>query len=397
MPSPLIYLDNHATTAVDPAVVEVMLRYFTRDYGNAGSTTHRYGEVAREAVEQARLQLADFVGATAAEIVFTSGATESNNLAIRGLAVHSRNRRRHLISVTTEHAAVLGPLARLAREGFEVTHLSPSSKDQPDVGRVDPRQVAAAIREDTLLVSIMLANNEIGVLQPIAEIGDVCQRHGVALHADATQAVGRIPVDVGQLNVSMMSFSAHKLYGPKGIGALYVRRESPRLRLAPLLDGGGQEGGLRSGTLNVPAIAGFGEAVRLCVLRQPGEADRIAAMRDQMYAELRRALPDVTLNGPPLARRDLRLPGNLNLIFPGVQGDALMSLMKDELAVSSGSTCSAANPQPSHVLLGIGLSPDEVRCSLRIGLGRFNQASDVAAAVGIIQDAVRRLRDLRPC
>ncbi len=346
-------------------------------------------------MEQARGTIAAFVGAQTHEIIFTSGATESNNLAIRGLAWHPRNQKRHLISVTTEHAAVLGPLARLAREGFEVSQLTPRPNGQDDAGRIDSAQVADAIRDDTLLVTVMLANNEIGVLQSLGEIGELCRRRGVFLHTDATQAVGRIHVDVGELHANLMSFSAHKLYGPKGVGALYIRSQAPRPRLLPLADGGGQEGGLRSGTLNVPAIAGFGAAVRLCQLRQPAEADRIAGLRDLLYARMQTELPDVKLNGPAVARRDLRLPGNLNLCFPGIQGDALMSTLRDQLAISSGSTCSAANPQPSHVLQAIGLSPDEVRSSLRFGLGRFNTAEEVEAVVAMIRDAVHQLRKMQ--
>lgn len=389
-----VYMDNHSTTVVDPAVVDVMVEYLTRSYGNAGSTSHAFGFAARDAVEAARTTIADAIGAEPVEIVFTSGATESNNLAIRGLATHPRAQGRHVVSVVTEHKAVLDPLARLQQDGFEVTYLVPSAHDHDDAGKIAPQQVAEAIRDDTLLVSVMLANNEIGVIQPLAEIGKICGERGVVLHTDATQAVGRIPVDVNKLGVGLLSFSAHKIYGPKGVGALYVRRRGPRVRLSPLLEGGGQERGLRSGTLNVPGICGFGHALALCRQRMPEEPDRIRKLRDHLHAGILQRIPDVALNGPLLDRPEWRLGGNLNMLFRGVDGEALMLAMRD-LAVSSGSACTAANPEPSHVLRALGLDDDCVRSSLRFGLGRFNTVEEVDFAVELLADHVASLRKLR--
>src|SRR5262245_24714463 len=291
-----IYLDNHATTRVDPRVVEVMVPLFGEQFGNAGSISHVFGTEAREAVDAARQAIATGIGADAREIVFTSGATESNNLAIRGLADRPRRKGDHIVSVATEHKAVLDPLRRLARRGFDVTLLEVEEDGNADAGWLDPQEVADAIRDDTLLVSVMLANNEIGGIQPIAEIAEICHSRGVPLHCDATQAVGRIPVDVGRLGVDLMSFSAHKLYGPKGVGALFVRRGGGAVRLEPLIDGGGQEHGLRSGTLNVPGIVGFAKALELCVAEMPTEMSRLAALRERLWNGLQRDVPDVVLN-----------------------------------------------------------------------------------------------------
>lgn len=387
-----VYMDNHATTRVDPRVVEAMLPYYTEVYGNAGSTSHPFGWDAKEAVDAARASIASAIGAKEKEIVFTSGATESNNLALRGVADRQRRRGNHLISVETEHRAVLDPLERLGRRDFEVTLLKVHPNGGPDAGWLDPQAVAEAIRDDTLLVSVMLANNEVGTIFPIAEIGRICRQRGVLLHCDATQAVGRLPVDVEALNVDLMSFTAHKLYGPKGIGALYVRRRAPAVRLVPQIDGGGQEGGMRSGTLNVPAIVGFARALELCLDEMSGEVERLAALRDRLFAGLCEAIDGVSLNGPPLAP-ERRLPNNLNSSFADVDGEALMMSMKD-LAVSSGSACTSANPEPSHVLRALGLSEDATRASLRFGLGRFNTADEVEFAVGAVAEAVTRLRKM---
>ena len=366
-----VYMDNQATTRVDPRVVDAMLPLFHEHYGNAGSTSHVFGWDAKEAVENARESIATAIGAGPREIVFTSGATESNNLAIRGCAERTRRRGDHIISVATEHKAVLDPLSQLMRRGSDVTLLPVRSSDDPQAGLVDVQQLADAIRDDTLLVSIMLANNEIGVIQPLAEIGAICKERGVLLHTDATQAVGKIPIDVERLQVDLLSFSAHKLYGPKGIGALYVRRRVPQVRLISQIDGGGQEGGRRSGTLNVPGIVGFAAAIKICLEELDGESTRLSELRNQLFEGLTGTLDRVTLNGPELGNPALRLAGNLSCSFGDVDGEALMMSMRD-LCVSSGSACTSSNPEPSHVLRALGLSDDLTRASLRFGIGRFN-------------------------
>ncbi len=387
---PPVYLDNHATTRVDPRVVEAMLPYFSQVYGNAGSTSHCFGWEAKDAVDAARTSIANGLGANAKEIVFTSGATESNNLVLRGVLERQRGKGGHVVSAKTEHKAVLDPLKRLMRYGCEVTSVPVRPRGDPLAGWIDPADVAEAIRDDTMLVTIMLANNEIGVIQPLAEIGAICRDRGVLLHTDATQAVGKIPVDVEQLQVDLLSFSAHKIYGPKGIGGLYVRR---RLRLIPQIEGGGQERGLRSGTLNVPGIVGFAKALELCLAELEDESQRQRRLRDRLFAELSESISDVTLNGPQLDRPDARLAGNLNCSFAYVDGEALMMSMK-ELAVSSGSACTSANPEPSHVLRAIGVPPDLTHAALRFGLGRFNTDDEVDFAVTTIREAVGRLRKM---
>ena len=388
-----IYLDNHATTRVDPRVVEAMLPFFTDRFGNSGSVNHSFGWEAKEAVDAARESIAAAIGAEAREIVFTSGATESNNLAIRGLAERQRRKGNHLVSVTTEHRAVLDPLKRLLRRGFEVTLLPVEQHGSERAGRLDPQLVADVIREDTLLVSVMLANNEIGVIQPIREIAAICLEKGVPLHCDATQAVGKIAVNVAELGIDLLSMSAHKIYGPKGIGALYVRRHERPVRLEPLIDGGGQEGGLRSGTLNVPGIVGCAKALELCLAEMPAEQGRLAVLRQRLWDGLKRQVPDVVLNGPTWSADAVRLPGNLNCSFPGVNGEALMMSMKT-IAVSSGSACTSANPEPSHVLLALGLGEDLTRASLRFGIGRFNTAEEIDYAAAAVAESVHRLRAL---
>lgn len=398
MPQLPIYLDNHATTRVDPRVVLAMAPYWTDVFGNPGSTSHSFGDAARAAVEAARESIAGAIGASPREIVFTSGATESNNLAIRGVAERQRRRGDHLISVTTEHRAVLDPLGRLERGGFRVTLLGVEQAGSPRAGWLDPQRVAEAIVDDTLLVSVMLANNEIGIVQPIAEIAEICRSRGVPLHCDATQAVGKLPVDVAALGVDLMSFTAHKIYGPKGVGALYVRRSSGGVRLVPQIDGGGQEHGLRSGTLNVPGIVGFARALELCLEELPAEAARLSDLRRRLFDGLRQAIDGVSLNGPALdqAAADgspLRLPGNLNVSFARVDGEALMMNMKT-VAVSSGSACTSANPEPSHVLRALGLDDDATRASLRYGIGRFNTADEIDYAISATADTVTRLRQL---
>jgi cysteine desulfurase len=407
-----VYLDHHATTALDPRVLETMLPYFTERFGNAGSINHAYGWEAQAAVDAARETIAAAIGGVPREIVFTSGATEANNLAIRGVCEREPRRGGHLLSVTTEHRAVLDPLRRQERRGWQMTLLQPAAEDEPD-GRITVEQLAAALRDDTALVSVMLANNEIGVIQPLEEFGKICREREVLLHCDATQAVGKIPLDVGDLQVDLLSFSAHKMYGPKGVGALYVLRQasqnrpaspvrqaspvalapgaSARLRLQPQIDGGGQEGGLRSGTLNVPGIVGFAKAIELSLAEMVGESQRLRSLRDRLWAGLLRALDGVTLNGPALSSPDLRLPGNLNVTIAGVDGEALMNSLK-EIAVSSGAACSSANPEPSHVLLALGLSEDQAKASLRFGLGRYNTEQEIDFAVSYVVAAVRKLR-----
>ena len=388
-----VYLDNHSTTRVDPRVLETMLPYFRENYGNAGSSSHVFGWHARDAVEQARQTIADHLGATTREIIFTSGATESNNLAIRGVAERRRRKGNHLISVKTEHKAVLDPLTRLSRRDYDVTLLPVTPQTGECPGRIDVNRVAEAIRDDTLMVSVMLASNEIGVIQPLAELGELCRQRDVLLHTDATQAVGRIPVDVQQLQVDLLSFSAHKLYGPKGVGALFVRRRGRQVRLESQIDGGGQEHGLRSGTLNVPAIVGMAAAVDLACGELASEPDRQRQLRDQLYHGLCESIDGVSLNGPPLSQPDWRLAGNLNCSFAWVDGEALMMSMR-EIAVSSGSACTSANPEPSHVLRALGLDTDAVRSSLRFGIGRFNSAEQIDFAIDVVAEAVTRLRKM---
>ena len=391
-PTP-IYLDNHATTRVDPRVVEAMLPFFTETYGNAASTSHSFGWEAREAVDLARARIAAAIGAGEREIVFTSGATESDNLAIRGVCERRNHRGKHLITLRSEHRAVLDPIDRLGRRGFEVTHLDVQQAPSDRAGCLDLERLAAALRDDTLLVSVMLANNEIGVIQPLAEIASMCRQRGVLVHCDATQAVGKIPLDVRSLGIDLMSFTAHKIHGPKGVGALWIRRGTPSVRLEAQITGGGHEHGFRSGTLNVPGIVGFATALELCVEEMPAEQPRLRALRDRLYGGLAAQLEGVSLNGPALESHDLRLAGNLNVSFEYVDGEALLMNMKD-VAVSSGSACTSANPEPSHVLRALGLSDDAVRSSLRFGLGRFNTPEHIEFAIESVTQVVRRLRKL---
>ena len=387
-----IYMDNHATTRVDPRVMEAMSPYFSEDYGNAGSS-HQFGFTARDAVESARKSIAAAVGARPKEIVFTSGATESNNLAIRGVAEKHAERGKHLVSVCTEHPSVLDPLEKLRRRGYEVTLLPVVESPDDRAGRLLPELVEEAIRPDTVLVSVMLANNEIGTIQPLEEIGQICRSRGVLLHTDATQAVGRIAVDVEQLQVDLMSFTAHKIYGPKGVGALYVRRRNPQVRMSSLIDGGGQERGLRSGTLNTPGIVGFARALELCLEEMPREQQRIRGLRDRMFAELSAGLSGVALNGPALVPPELRIAGNLNLSFAQIDGEALLMSMKD-VAVSSGSACTSADPEPSHVLRNLGLGHELIHGGIRLGLGRFNTVEEVDFVVRAVTETVTRLRNM---
>ena len=388
-----VYMDNHATTRVDPRVVDAMVPLFAEQYGNPSSTSHVFGWDSRAAVEKARVEVARAIGATEREIVFTSGATESNNLAIRGAAHRLQRKGQHLVSVVSEHRAVLDCMARLGREGYEVTMIPVALQDAGCPGRIDLQQLEEAIRPETTLVSVMLANNETGVLQLLGQVGQICKQKGVLLHSDATQAVGRVEVDVESLQVDLLSFSAHKFYGPKGVGGLYVRRANPQVRLEPLLEGGGHEQGRRSGTLNAPGIVGMGVALGISVAEMESEAIRIRGLRDQLHEGIQNTLERVQLSGPPLD--ESRLPGNLNMSFLDVDGEALMMSMKD-LAVSSGSACTSVDPEPSHVLRALGLSDDETRASLRFGLGRFNTVEDVEFAIEQVSGAVERLRRMRP-
>jgi cysteine desulfurase len=381
-----IYLDNNATTRTDPRVVEAMLPYFTEHYGNAASRHHRFGWEAEEAVKQAREEVSALIGAAAAEVIFTSGATEGNNLALKGVAGMYRKKGEHLITALTEHKAVLDPCKRLERDGFRVTFL-PVDR----YGRVTPEQVTAAITPRTILVSLMAANNEVGTLHPIKEIGKVCKERGVLFHTDGVQAVGKVPIDVEEMGIDLLSLTAHKIYGPKGVGALYVRRKGPHVRLDPLLDGGGHERGMRSGTLPVASIVGFGKACVLCREEMAREADRLARLREKLRAGIQDRLDDVSLNGHP----EDRLPGNLNLSFAYVKGEALLMDLKD-VAASSGSACTSANPEPSYVLRALGIGDELADGSLRFGLGRFTTEEEVDYVIEAVVRSVSRLRALSP-
>jgi cysteine desulfurase len=381
-----IYLDNNATTRTDPRVVEAMLPYFTERYGNAASLTHSFGQQADEAVDQARQQVADLIGAHPREIIFTSGATESNNLALKGVAAMYRPQGDHLITAATEHKAVLDPIRRLGREGWQITILPVDA-----YGRVTVEQIAQALTPRTVLVSIMAANNEIGTLQPIRAIGRLCKERGVLFHSDAAQAAGKVPLDVEDMGIDLLSLSAHKMYGPKGVGALYVRRRDPRVRLEPQMDGGGQERGLRSGTSNVAGIVGFGVACELCRQEMASEAARLTQLRERLRCGIQEELGDVTLNGHPTER----LPGNLNLSFAHVKGEALLMALRD-VAVSSGSACTTASLEPSYVLKALGLDDELAYGSIRFGLGRFNTSEEIDVVVREVVRVVRYLRALNP-
>jgi len=381
-----IYMDNQATTAVDPRVVEAMLPYFTEKFGNPASRNHEFGWKAEEAVETSRAQIARLIHASPREIVFTSGATESDNLAIKGVAEAYRAKGNHIITQATEHKAVLDTCKRLEQSGCEVTYL-PVSKD----GLIDLDELRRAIAPKTILISIMHANNEIGVLQPIEEIGKLAKEKNVLFHVDAAQSVGKIPVGVEKLGIDLLAISAHKMYGPKGVGALYVRRKNPRVELSPMMDGGGHERGMRSGTLNVPGIVGLGKACELCQKEMAGEGERLRALRDKLKDAVLSQLDDTSINGSMMHR----LPGNLNLSFTGLEGDALLMGIND-VAVSSGSACTSATLEPSYVLRALGVSEDLAHSSIRFGLGRFNTEEEVDYVAGRVVETVKRLRELSP-
>lgn len=382
-----IYMDNHATTRVDPRVVQAMLPYFDQTFGNAASRTHAFGWQAEAAVEDARDTVAGLINAESGkEIVFTSGATESDNLAIKGVAEYYKAKGNHIVTTVIEHKAVLDSCKRLEKQGFEVSYV-PVGKD----GRVDPDDIRRALTDKTILVSVMLANNEVGTIQPIAEIGAITREKGVLLHCDAVQGIGKTEFDVRAMNVDLASLTAHKIYGPKGVGALYVRRSKPRVRLVAQMDGGGHERGNRSGTLNVPGIVGFAKACE--ILKQEGKAEneRIRGLRDRLHRGIAAALDEVVLNGHP----EQRLPGNLNLSFSFVEGEGLMMAIKD-VAVSSGSACTSASLEPSYVLRSMGLDEELAHSSIRFGLGRFNTEEEVDFVIDLVVGKVKKLRDMSP-
>lgn len=378
-----IYLDNHSTTKVDPRVVDAMIPYFGENYGNPSSNHHAFGWKAEAAVENARRQIAQSIGAESREIIFTSGATESINLALKGIAEASSSKGNHIVTAVTEHRAVLDTCKRLEKYGFAVTYLPVDG-----TGLVDPADVERAITNKTFLVTVMIANNEIGTIAPIAEIGAVCRSAGVFFHTDATQAVGKIPVKVADLNVDLMSFSAHKVYGPKGIGALYLRTTRPKVSVASQLDGGGHERGIRSGTLNVPSIVGFGKAAAIAGEEMGPEMGRISSLRDRLENGIVSQIGDTSINGD----RNSRLPHNANMTFRGMNADRLIMEMKD-IAVSTGSACSSALAEPSHVLKAIGLSDEDVLSSIRFGLGRFTTEEEIDYTINRVAQSVQVLRE----
>jgi cysteine desulfurase len=381
-----IYMDNHATTPVDPRVLEAMLPYFTERFGNAASRNHEFGWKAEEAVENARGQIARLIGASPKEIAFTSGATESINLALKGTAEFYRDQGNHIITLATEHKAVLDTCRRLEKDGCGISFL-PVGRD----GIVDLDQIRRAITPKTILISILHANNEIGVLQPIAEIGKIAKQHGVLFHVDAAQSVGKIPINVEREGIDLLSISAHKIYGPKGVGALYVRRKNPRVELAAQIDGGGHERGLRSGTLNVPGVVGLGKACEICEKEMAAESARLLALRERLRAAIADKLDGVTVNGS----LENRLTGNLNVSFGGVEGEALLMGIHD-VAVSSGSACTSASLAASHVLRAIGVDDDLAHSSIRFGLGRFSTEEEVDYAAARVVETVKKLRELSP-
>src|SRR3984957_16715865 len=381
-----VYLDNHATTPVNPRVLEEMLPFFTEKFGNAASKGHAFGWAAEEAVETARERVARLIGAAAKEIVFTSGATESDNLAVKGVAEMYQEKGNHIVTAVAEHKAVLDSCHRLERSGFRVTYL-PVQKD----GRIDLEDLSRALDDGTILVSIMAANNEIGVLQPVEEIGKICRERGVLFHTDGVQAIGKVPVDVNKDNIDIMSITGHKLYGPKGVGALYVRRKNPRVQLAAQMDGGGHERGMRSGTLNVPGIVGLGEACAICQREMPEETKRLQYLRDKLRNKLESELDEVYLNGS----WEHRLPHSLNLSFAYVEGESLLMGIND-VAVSSGSACTSATLEPSYVLKALGLGDDIAHSSIRFGIGRFNTEEEIDYVADKLIDVVRKLRELSP-
>jgi cysteine desulfurase len=379
-------MDYHATTPVDPRVVEAMVPFFTQHFGNPASRNHAFGWEAEEAVDEARKSVADLIGASAKEVIFTSGATEANNLAIKGVAEMYREKGNHVITCVTEHKAVIDTCKKLEKQGGRVTYL-PVQKD----GRIDLDQLRDAITDKTVLITIMAANNEIGVLQPIAEIGAIAKQKGVLFHTDAVQAAGKIPFDVNQSKADLVSMSAHKMYGPKGIGALYVRRRNPRVLLAEQINGGGHERGMRSGTLNVTGIVGFGKAAAIAKAEMPVESERLRGLRDKLNVALHASLDEIFINGS----MEHRLPHNLNISFAYVEGESLLMGIND-VAVSSGSACTSASLEPSYVLKALGAGDDLAHSSIRFGLGRWSTEEEVGYVVEKLTSVVRRLREMSP-
>jgi cysteine desulfurase len=380
-----IYMDYHATTPVDERVLEAMLPYFRENFGNAASRSHAFGWSAEEAVEKGREEVAKLIGAVGKEIVWTSGATESDNLAIKGVADFYKDRGNHIITAVTEHKAILDTCKRLEKQGYVVTYL-PVERD----GRVNPQAVVDAMTDKTILVSIMLANNEIGTVNPVDEIGALVKARGAFFHIDAVQGIGKIPFDVQSSHADLVSISAHKMYGPKGIGALYVRRK-PRVRLTPIIDGGGHERGMRSGTLNVPGIVGFAKAAELCRLEMAEESSRVLALRERLRKGIEARVSNTIINGS----LEHRLPGNLNISFAFVEGEAMMMALKD-VAVSSGSACTSASLEPSYVLRALGVAEEMAHTSIRFGLGRFTTEEEVDYVIDLVADKVKRLREMSP-
>ncbi len=383
----LIYLDNNATTPADPRVVETMLPYFYEHPGNAASRNHPFGWEAESAVDLAREQIATLIHADPKEIIFTSGATESDNLAIKGVFEMYASKGNHIITVTTEHKAVLDTCNHLERKGAEITYLEVDRE-----GLVNLEELEAAIRPNTILVSVMWANNETGVIQPMQKIGEICKRHGVLFMSDATQAVGKIPVNPREAGVHLMAFSAHKMYGPKGVGALYVSRKNPRVKVTAQMDGGGHERGMRSGTLNVPGIVGFGKAAEIARLEMAQDAERLSALRDRLEVALMASLEEVYING----NREHRMPHVTNLSFKHVEGEGLMMTFNQHIALSSGSACTSASLEPSYVLVALGLGDDLAHSSLRFSLGRFTSEEDVEDAIRSVSEGVNHMRELSP-
>ncbi len=385
-PGRRIYLDNNATTRVDPRVLEAMLPYFCEKYGNAASRNHAFGWEAEEAVEQARQQVASVIGAEAKEIIFTSGATEGNNIAIKGVARMYADKGKHIITQVTEHKAVIDPCKYLEQQGWKVTFL-PVDK----YGRIDLDDLKKAITDETVLVTIMHGNNEIGTLQPIAEIGRICKEKGIFFHTDCCQTFGKVPIDVNEMGIDLLTCSGHKIHGPKGVGALYVRRRRPRVRCEPIIHGGGHERGMRSGTLNVPGIVGLGKAAEICRLEMPTEAPRLAALRDRLIKGITEKVSDVTLNGHPTERT----PTNANLSFAFVEGESMM-MGFPEIAVSSGSACTSASLEPSYVLKALGVGDELAHSSIRFSVGRFNTEEEIDYTIRRVAEVVEHLREMSP-
>ena len=381
-----IFMDNQSTTPVDPRVIEAMSPYFHEKMGNASSRNHSFGFEAEKAVDEARKKIAKLIGADSKEIIFTSGATESDNLALKGIVEMYREKGDHLITSATEHRAILDSMKYLEKQGVKVTYV-PVGAD----GRVDPEEVRKAITDQTILISIMLANNEIGSINPIAEIGRIAKERGILFHCDATQGVGKIPVNVQEMGIDLMSFSSHKIYGPKGIGALYVRRRNPRVRLAPMIHGGGHERGIRSGTLPVPLVVGFGKACELCEELMPEESKRMVYLRDKLKDGLTKSLEEAHVNG----HLTERLPNNMNISFAYVEGESVLMGLK-EIALSSGSACTSASLEPSYVLRAIGVGSDLAHSSIRFGLGRFNTEEEVDYTIKQVNETINRLREMSP-